>query len=155
MLICEYVSMQRPPGIEATDFSILATDISTNALATAASAKYSQRDLDRGLSPGQVQRFFERQSADWVLNASLRQLVEFRRINLMQPLSSLGTFQLILCRNVLIYFDMSTRQRICRQLYEMLSGGGWLILGSAESLLGIDHQFQSLRFGDTLLFRRN
>lgn len=154
MLICEYLTAEHPSGVEAADFSIMATDISANALAAATAAKYGQRDVDRGLSPGQVQRFFERQGDDWIVRLPVRQLVEFRRINLMQSLASLGTFHLILCRNVLIYFDMHTRQRICDQFSEMLLGGGWLVLGSAESLLGINHQFQSLRVGDTLLFRK-
>jgi chemotaxis protein methyltransferase CheR len=154
ILICEYMATQLPVGIEETDFSILAVDISTNALATTAAAKYNLREIQRGLSPGQVQRFFEQQGEHWVLKPAVRQMVECRRINLMQPLSLLGTFQLILCRNVLIYFDLAARQRICNQFYEMLAGGGWLVLGSAESLLGIDHQFQSLRVGNTLLFRK-
>jgi chemotaxis protein methyltransferase CheR len=154
MAICEYAAANPRSGIAATDFSILAIDISANALAAATAAKYGLRDLERGLSPSQIQRYFERQGTDWFLKAEVRRLVEFRRLNLMHPLSLLGTFQLILCRNVLIYFDAPTRQRICGQLYEMLSGGGWLVLGSAESLLGIEHQFQSLRSGDTLLFQR-
>ena len=146
--------MQRPAGIDAADFSILATDISASALATAATAKYARRDLDRGLSPGHVQRFFEQQGDYWVLKPAVRQIVEFRRVNLTQSLANLGTFQLILCRNVLIYFDLATRRRICDQIYEMLAEGGWFVLGSAESLFGLDHQFQSMRFGDTLLFRK-
>jgi chemotaxis protein methyltransferase CheR len=154
ILISEYLAAQRPAGIEVSNFSILATDISTNALATATAAKYSQREIDRGLSPGQVQRFFEQQGDLWILKNSVRQFVEFRRVNLMQPLSMLGTFEMIVCRNVLIYFDVPTRQRICNQFYEMLAAGGWLVLGSAESLFGIDHQFQSLRVGNTLLFKK-
>jgi chemotaxis protein methyltransferase CheR len=154
MLISEYSAMRPSVEIAETDFSILAIDISTNALATAAAAKYSQREIDRGLTPEQVRRFFEREGDHWILKPSLRRLVEFRHINLMQPFAGLGTFHLILCRNVLIYFDLAARQRICTQFYEMLAGGGWLVLGSAESLLGIDHQFQSLRHGDTLLFRK-
>jgi chemotaxis protein methyltransferase CheR len=154
MLICEYLSLQRPAGLGTANFTILATDISTGALATAAAAKYSQRDLDRGLSPIQVRCYFDPQGNDWVLKPAVRRLVEFRRLNLMQPLINLGIFQLILCRNVLIYFDAPTRQRICNQFHEMLAGGGWLVLGSAESLLGVEHRFQSLRVGDTLLFQK-
>ena len=155
MLICEYLAMQRPAGIEETDFSILAIDISTNALATAAAAKYGQRDIDRGLSPEPSAAFFR--AAGRRLDSQAfpcGNSSSFGEINLMQPFACLGTFHLILCRNVLIYFDLATRQRICNQFYEMLAGGGWLVLGSAESLLGIDHQFQSLRLGDTLLFRK-
>jgi chemotaxis protein methyltransferase CheR len=154
MLICDYLAAQRPIGVEATDFSILATDISSRALATAAAARYARRDLDRGLTPELLQRHFEQDREDWIVRGSARQIVEFRRHNLTQPLSSLGTFHLVLCRNVLIYFDLSTRQRICGGMQEILAPGGWLVLGSAESLLGIEHRFESLRAGDTLLFRK-
>jgi chemotaxis protein methyltransferase CheR len=154
MTISEFLSARRMPGIEERNFSILAADISTGALAFAAAAKYGRREIDRGLSPSQLRLFFERQGEDWALKPSLRERVEFQRINLLQPISHLGTFHLILCRNVLIYFDLAARQRICSQFHEMLAGGGWLMLGSAESLLGIDHRFQSQRHGDTLLFRK-
>jgi chemotaxis protein methyltransferase CheR len=154
MLICDYLATQRPVGVEATDFSIVATDISSNALATAAAARYTRRDLDRGLTPELLQRHFEQEREDWIVRGPVRQIVEFRRHNLTQSLSSLGTSHLVLCRNVLIYFDLSTRQRICRGIQEILAPGGWLVLGSAESLLGIEHQFESIRAGDTLLFRK-
>ncbi|MCC6127304.1 MAG: protein-glutamate O-methyltransferase CheR [Pirellulales bacterium] len=154
MLICDYLATRRPAGIEAADFSILATDISAAALAAAAAAKYGRRDVERGLTPAEIERFFERQGEEWTILPAVRKLVEFRRINLLQPLVLLGTFQLILCRNVLIYFDLPARQRICDQFHEMLAAGGWLVLGSAESLFGIDNRFVSLRVGDTLLFRK-
>ncbi|MGA2259120.1 MAG: protein-glutamate O-methyltransferase CheR, partial [Thermoguttaceae bacterium] len=124
ILICEYLAAQRQSGIGASDFSILATDISANALATATAAKYSRRDIDRGLSPGQVQAFFEQQGDRWALKSPARQIVDFRRINLMQTFTGLGTFHVILCRNVLIYFDEENRRRICEQFYAMLAEGG-------------------------------
>ena len=155
ILICEYLAAQRQRGIGLRDFSILATDISASALANATAAKYSRRDIDRGLSPDQVQKFFEQQGDRWVLKPPPRQIVDFRRINLMQPITGLGTFHAILCRNVLIYFDEENRRRICDQFHAMLAEGGWLVLGSAENLYGINNRFVSLRFGDTILFRKS
>jgi len=81
-------------------------------------------------------------------------MVEFRRVNLTQPFLGLGTMDLIFCRNVLIYFDLATRRRICDQFYTMLSDGGWLMLGSAENLYGIHDRFQSQRLGESLLYRK-
>ena len=154
ILISEYLDAQRQSGIGVSDFSILATDISANSLATATAAKYSRRDMDRGLSPDQVQKYFEQQGDCWALKSPPRQIVDFRRINLMQPFTSLGTFHVIICRNVLIYFDEVNRRKICEQFYAMLAPGGWLLLGSAENLYGINNRFRSLRFGDTILFQK-
>ena len=88
------------------------------------------------------------------MRPQIRQLVEFRRVNLVQPFLGLGTFDVIFCRNVLIYFDEATRRRICDQFHAVLTDGGWLILGSAENLYGIDERFQSQTVGDTLLYRK-
>jgi len=81
-------------------------------------------------------------------------LVEFHRANLVQPFSALGTFDAIFCRNVLIYFDDDTRRRVVAQMRAALADGGWLLLGSAETLYGIVDGFESVRLGDTLLYRR-
>jgi len=155
ILICEYLAAQRQSGIGVSDFSILASDISANALANATAAKYSRRDIDRGLSPDQVKKFFAQQGDCWALKSPARQIVDFRRINLMHAFTGLGTFHVILCRNVLIYFDEENRRRICEQFHAMLAPDGWLLLGSAENLYGINNSFRSLRFGDTILFQKS
>lgn len=152
--IHEFAAAQRPGTLTPGDFSILATDISTEALATANAAEYHPQHVARGLSLGQLQRFFEQCDELWVARPALRKLVEFRRVNLTQPLLGLGTFDVILCRNVLIYFDETTRRRICDQFYAMLADGGWLLLGSAENLYGINDQFRSQRLGESLLYRK-
>ncbi len=154
IVIHEFTAAQRPGSLAPGAFSILATDISTKALATAAAGEYHPQHLARGLSPSQVQRFFEQCDELWVARPVLRKMVEFRRVNLTQPFLGLGTFDLILCRNVLIYFDEATRRRICDQFYTMLADGGWLVLGSAENLYGINDQFQSQRLGESLLYRK-
>jgi chemotaxis protein methyltransferase CheR len=154
MSISEYLAARHPTGIKEHDFSIVAADISANALDYAAAAKYRRHEINRGLSEEHLKNHFMPQGDEWTVKPHLRQLVEFRRLNLLTSLSGLGRFHLILCRNVLIYFDEPTRQRLCTQLFEMLNDGGWLILGSAESLFGINHAYQSHRHGDTLLFRK-
>ena len=155
ILICEHLAAQRQSKLGVMDFSILASDISASALATATAAKYSRREIDRGLSPERVEKFFEQHGDRWALKSPARQIVDFRRINLMQPFTSLGMFHAILCRNVLIYFDEDKRRTICEQFHAMLAEGGWLVLGSAENLYGINNNFLSLRFGDTILFRKS
>jgi chemotaxis protein methyltransferase CheR len=89
-----------------------------------------------------------------VVRDEVRRLVEFRRVNLVQPLAGLGTFDGIFCRNVLIYFDEATRRRVSEQLAELLDDGGWLVLGAAENLYGISDRFETLSVGTTLVYRK-
>ena len=154
MLVHDYVTAGQSPGTTADAFEILATDISPRALAAATAAEYSERDVARGLTPDQVRRFFQKTARGWVVQDGLRKLVEFRRLNLAQPFPSLGAFDLIFCRNVLIYFDTDTRQQICQRFYDCLRPGGYLLLGSAENLYGVTDRFESLRFGESLVYRK-
>lgn len=154
ILIHELAGVWQPSGPRPEDFSIVATDISAKALAAAKAAAYEQRQVDRGLTASQIHKYFERCGDRWVARPTLRKLVEFRRLNLVQPFGGLGVFEVILCRNVLIYFDDSTRRKICDQFHAMLADGGWLLLGSAENLYGISDRFTSVRFGDTLVYRK-
>ncbi len=152
--IHELAGASRSDGPRPEDFSILATDVSAEALAAAKTGAYGWRQVERGLSPNQIHKYFEHCGDRWVARPMLRKLVEFRRVNLIQPFSSLGVFQVILCRNVLIYFDEATRRTICGQFHAMLPDGGWLLLGSAENLYGVSDRFTSVRFGDTLAYRK-
>ena len=132
----------------------LATDVSGRALGFAAAAAYHTRDLARGLTPAQVVRYFEQRGDAWVVREPVRRLVEFRRVNLVQPLAGLGPFDAVFCRNVLIYFDEAARRRVVEQFHALLADGGWLVLGSAENLYGISDRFHSVRFGKTLVYRK-
>lgn len=136
------------------DCPVLATDISAEALAVAKAGVYQATQIQRGLTASQIHKYFEHCGDHWVARPMLRKLVEFRRVNLIQPFSSLGAFDVILCRNVLIYFDEATRRTICRQFQAMLAEKGWLLLGSAENLYGVSDQFTSVRFGATLVYRK-
>jgi chemotaxis protein methyltransferase CheR len=154
ILIHELAGASRPDGSKPEDFSILATDVSTEALAAAKTGAYGRQQVERGLTAGQLQKHFEHCGDRWVVRPTLRKLVEFRRVNLIRPFTSLGVFDVILCRNVLIYFDEATRRTICGQFHAMLADGGWLLLGSAENLYGVSEQFASVHFGDTLVYHK-
>ena len=81
-------------------------------------------------------------------------MIEFRRLNLVQPLPNLGTFDLILCRNLLIYLDEGTRRRLCQGLHQALNPGGILMIGAAESIYGVTDAFSTERLGNTYIHRR-
>jgi chemotaxis protein methyltransferase CheR len=154
MTVAEFVGANRGRGVGEGTFSVLATDISARALAVARAGEYTRQEGARGLSAAQLARHFERRGERWAVRESVRQLVEFRRANLVQPFAALGAFDAIFCRNVLIYFDDDTRRRICTQLQAALVEGGWLLLGSAESLYGMSDGLEQVRLGDSLFYRR-
>lgn len=154
MLVRDFVDATAQPDHAEHHFAILASDISAIALETAKAGLYSRADVAKGLSEGQLRRHFHRRGDRWVVAEPLQRLVQFRRFNLLQSPVSLGAFDLILCRNVLIYFDEPTRKQICRGLYDALYDGGWLALGSAESLYGVEDRMEAIKAGRAVLYRK-
>lgn len=154
MVLLDFLAAGRAPGVLESDFSILATDISARVLATAREARYSDREVQRGVPGDSLERYFRRDEDQWVACDRVRRLVTFRRLNLVQPFIGLGQFDVIFCRNVLIYFDEETRRQIADRLHQLLSPGGLLLLGSVENLYGVSTRFESIHLGDTILFRK-
>lgn len=154
ILAQEYVQATAPVSGRLPGFSILASDISAAALRVAQAGQYEARDLARGISESRKARYFDPAGTAFRVRPALRKLVEFRQVNLCQPLAGLGMFDLICCRNVLIYFDVVARQRICQQFHGALRDGGWLLLGTAENLYGIATNFESVKLGEALVYRK-
>ena len=116
---------------------IVATDMSEAILAKARSGLYSDFEVRRGLSPERLQRWFEPQGEAWRVIPSVRDLVSFKHHNLLQASSGLGLFDIIFCRNVLIYFDAEGKRQALRGLEGSLSPEGVLYIGSSETILGL------------------
>ena len=135
-------------------FSIVASDISQEAIEFSKAGLYSKSDVDRGLSESRLRTHFRHSGARWRFDESLSRMTHFRTFNLLHSPAELGPFDLILCRNVMIYFDDATRRRVCRGLYSALHPGGFLALGSAESLYGMEDRFETVALGKTILYRR-
>ncbi|HZU25595.1 MAG TPA: protein-glutamate O-methyltransferase CheR [Bryobacteraceae bacterium] len=125
---------------------VLATDISTRALQLATKAAYS-RDRLRDLPESWLRNWFIRDSDSEVLRVKpdIARLVEFRRMNLIEPFHHGRTFDFIFCRNVMIYFDRRTQQDLIGRLHACLKPGGYLLVGHSESLSGIEHPFAYVR----------
>jgi chemotaxis protein methyltransferase CheR len=154
MAVADCLATRSAPGLTLDDFPILASDISATALSVARLARYSSADADRGLTPLDKARFFRQENDAWIVDAALRRMVEFRRVNLVQPLPDLGTFDLILCRNLLIYLDDASRRRLCDNLRSALNPRGILMIGAAESLYGVTDAFATERCGQSVVYRR-
>jgi chemotaxis protein methyltransferase CheR len=121
---------------------IVATDMSEAILGKAKAGVYSDFEVRRGLSPERLKRWFTPQGTSWQVAPALRQMVQFRPHNLLQGAAGLGTFDVILCRNVLIYFDMDRKRQILDDLGGALAVDGALYLGSAETVLGVSTAFR-------------
>jgi chemotaxis protein methyltransferase CheR len=145
---------QELAGDMAAHCAILATDISAPLVAEARAGVFSEREVLR-LVPARLRtRYFEKHGARLQVCEAVRRLVEFRRGSLLDGVRELGQLDLILCRNVLMYFDEETRRQVCGHFAEMLWPGGVLLLGSAENLYGMDEGFVSERHGATIFYRK-
>jgi chemotaxis protein methyltransferase CheR len=120
---------------------LLGTDISDAAISQASSGKYNKFEIERGLSRDKLTRYFTSIGQTWKVSDHLRAMVNFRKFNLMSPFTSLGKFDVILCRNVAIYFTLEDRKKLFNKIADALEPDGYLIIGSTESLTGICPRF--------------
>ena len=152
MLIRELV-----PAQTEWDIKIIATDISTRALTAAREAKYGQRAFVM-TEPMDRQRFFylDAESGAFVVRDDVRELVEFRHHNLVTevPPVAPGEVDIVLCRNVTIYFDRKTTKRLMQRFHSCLRDGGFLFLGHAETLWQVNDDFSLVSLGDAFVYRR-
>ena len=116
---------------------IVASDFSKPILEKAEAGLYSAFEVKRGLSPERLARWFQEEAGAWRVSPRLRQMVSFRQHNLLQGTSGVGTFDIIFCRNVLIYFDLDGKRAVLDDLARALTPDGALFLGSAETILGL------------------
>ena len=129
-------------GLSGWRVEIVATDLSQEVLEKSKAGLYSQFEVQRGLPIQLLVKHFVQIGDLWQLNADIRAMVQHRQLNLLQDFSHLGTFDVIFCRNVLIYFDQDTKAGIFDRLSRMLEPDGVLLLGAAESVVGISDAFK-------------
>ena len=123
---------------------ILATDLSADVLEKAKAGIYSQFEVQRGLPIQQLVKFFSQVGERWQIAPEIRAMVQFRPLNLLNDFSPLGTFDLVFCRNVLIYFDQETKIGVFNRLARQLAGDGFLALGAAETVVGLTDAFKPM-----------
>ena len=121
---------------------IVATDLSQEVLEKSKAGIYSQFEVQRGLPIQLLVKYFTQNGELWQLKSEIRGMVQHRQLNLLQDFSHLGTFDIIFCRNVLIYFDQDTKANIFGRISRMLEPDGVLALGAAESVVGISDAFK-------------
>lgn len=116
---------------------ILGTDIAAGVLEKAKSGLYTQFEVQRGLPIQQLVRNFTQEGETWRLDAGIRAMVTYRQFNLLDDFSSLGTFDIVFCRNVLIYFDRESKTQVLDRIAKSMPADGALVLGAAETIIGL------------------
>ena len=117
---------------EGWNIDLVATDLSGEAISRAESGRYANYEIERGLDP-HAMRYFRRERSEWVVDASLRRMVTFRRFNLLDSFGWLDDLDLVFCRNVLMYFDGATRADVLERIAETMAPDGFLLLGENET----------------------
>ncbi|GAB4142965.1 MAG: chemotaxis protein CheR [Sphingomonadales bacterium] len=127
------------------NIEILGTDLASNVLRRAQEGIYSQFEVQRGLPIQLMVKYFTQVGESWQLAKEIRDMVKFKELNLLGNFSSLGTFDVVFCRNVLIYFDAPTKGQVLERIRQIMPTDGSLILGAAETVLGICERFKPVR----------
>lgn len=139
-------------GLGDWNIQILGTDFSSPIVERARLAKYQQIEVNRGLPAPLLVRYFRRSGVDWQLSDAVRRLVRFETIDLRRSMRALGPFDVVFCRNVMIYFDAETRINILKEIHATLFRGGWLLLGGSETANGVDSLFNRQTFGGAVVY---
>jgi chemotaxis protein methyltransferase CheR len=132
------------PVLGGWKVEIVATDLSPSVLERARQGIYSTFEVQRGLPIQMLVKHFDQQEPNWQIKRELRQTVNFRALNLLEDFSALGQFDVVLCRNVLIYFDQPTKTRILSAIARRIAPDGALLLGGAESVFGLSDAFAGI-----------
>lgn len=123
-------------------FEIVATDISEEMLAKAKAGIYTQFEVQRGLPIQMLVKYFKQNGDKWHIDAGLRSMIDYRPFNLLEHPRAFGQFDVVFCRNVLIYFDQPTKAKVLGQVSDVLAKDGVLYLGGAETVLGVTDKFK-------------
>lgn len=146
MMLCEM-------GLGDWNIQILGTDLSTQVLERARLGRFHQIEVNRGLPVSLLVKYFTRAGLDWQLKDEVRRMVRFERFDLRQNMRTMGPFDVVFCRNVLIYFDTETKKKILNDIRSTLFSGGYLLMGGSETTLGLDDAYQRETVGRTVIYR--
>jgi len=145
---------ERNPGSLKFGFEILGTDISDSMLAHCNKGEYDKLALSRGLSPERLRKFFKPSVENcYVINNDVKRHVKFRSINLLDNFSLLGRFDIVFCRNVLIYFSPEIKRKIFANFAKVVNKEGYLMLGASESINGLTEEFKMNRCPSGIVYK--
>jgi chemotaxis protein methyltransferase CheR len=123
---------------------IIGTDLSNPILERAKEGIYTQFEVQRGLPITLLVKYFKQEGDKWRISDEIRRMVTYKRLNLLQPFNDLGQFDIVFCRNVLIYFDQPTKAKVLEAISKQMPNDGVLLLGGAETVLGVTDRFRPM-----------
>ena len=135
------------------DVSILATDLSTSVLKQAKAGEYTQFEVNRGMPAPMLFKYFTKKGDRWCVKEDLKKPIDFRQMNLIEPWPIFPPFDIVLIRNVMIYFDVPTKQTILKRLRACLKPQGSLLLGTAETTLNLDPTWSPVTLGTSTVYQ--
>ena len=141
------------PMLGVWNVNLLATDFSNAMLRRSREGLYSQIEVNRGLPAPCLVRHFTKDGHEWRVRDWIKQMVEFKELNLIQPWPALPPMDIVFLRNVLIYFDGEARRQVLRSLLRVLKPDGWLFLGGGETTLVLDETFEAVSLGRVVAYR--
>ncbi len=150
MLLKEYF----PELVSSWRIEILASDISDSALKKAQAGIYSQIEVNRGLPVTFLVKYFKQQGAHWVIDESLKKMVTFKKINLVEPLRITTPYDVVLCRYVLIYFSPEMKKKVWENICRALAPGGYILLGATEIPPSLPPDMEKKMLGRTICYRK-
>ena len=149
------VDQARQANASIPSLRIFASDVSDTILKRAQAGAYSQLEVQRGLPARLMIQYFDKNDQDqWVVKSSLRSGITFQKLNLLHHWGYIGPFDIIFCRNVLIYQSVENKIKIIKEIWNHLNPGGYLVLGAAESLFGLSQDFDQLVHGTAVFYRK-
>ena len=147
------MTAQDTPELAGWKVEMIASDLSQEMIDRARRAEYSQLEVNRGLPATTLVKHFERAGVNWRINPALAAQVQFRQLNLVRPFPSMGRFDVVFLRNVLIYFDLETKRDILRRVRQVMAPDGHLFLGAAEMTMGVDESWERVPAGRSSIYR--
>jgi chemotaxis protein methyltransferase CheR len=148
MAICEAF-----PALATWNVQIIATDLNATVLARAREGRFKQLEVNRGLPAALLVKYFDRVGADWQIKKQIRDMVSFQELNLLERWPLFTAQDVIFIRNVLIYFDIPTKQQILGRARQILRSDGYLILGGAETTMNLDDGYAPIRVGPSVYYQ--
>ena len=154
MLIDTLLGPNPSHGVTPASFEIIGTDISPSVLFLAIAGRYNQIEIARGLDEHYRNKYFTKQGMVWVLNEAIRKRVTFKKFNLQDSFAQLGQFDMVLCRNVAIYFSDAFKRELFAKFAQALNPSGHFFIGSTESLSGYTNAFKLIEYKNAIYYRK-
>lgn len=139
-------------GYRDWNIQILGTDFSSKVVERARTGEYQQIEVNRGLPTPLLVKHFQRSGISWQLKQEVKRMARFETIDLRKSMRTLGPFDLVFCRNVMIYFDNETKLKIMKEIHSTLFRGGWLLLGGSETAFGLEEWFEKKAVGNMTVY---